>query len=256
MLRFLADQEYQINQQASNGHRAVNDAARLRNIEALAYLVNRSAALSWPPLDRYAWCSALQSVIAYRRQQVKQDGDPRFEAVLKWLIANNCSFDTCKSWQPLHSIVQQGLYEDIPLLVKLGANVNETGFVIVGSRTCTPLLAYNGPYGDDRGVKTVKTLLELGADPRAKGPNGVSPADYYKSLLEKYSDREEHRNELTEVIRLIEPGFSAVRKTPSIRSNSKDEKNPSKATSPANSVGKIVIVGVVIMIVLFIFGAT
>lgn len=211
VFRLLVENKFQLNDQDRGGYRCIIAAARLRNIEALAFMVNHGAQLTWPQTGPENWCSAIQGLSATGRHPNDRSpcDDPRFEATLRWLIRNGCSLNGL-SFGFLHAAINLGHHEMVPLLVKLGANVNEVGHILIGNRRGTPLHAYNGPYGCENGYLAVKALLEAGADPSIRNDNGLDAMSFLASLIERTRDRPGGVDEIVRVARLIDPGFQTA----------------------------------------------
>lgn len=208
VFRLLVENKFQLNDEDRRGYRCIIRAASLQNIDALAFMVNHGAKLTWPQSGPENWCSAIQGLSARGRgpNGPSPCEDPKFEATLRWLIRNGCSLNGL-SFGLLHAAVDTGHHELVRLLVKLGANVNEVGHILVGNRRGTPLHAYNGPYGSENGYLAVEALLEAGADPYIKNDKGLDASSYLASLIERTRGSPDGVEEIVRVVRLIDPSF-------------------------------------------------
>lgn len=162
--------------------------------------------------------------MSFRPRAIANDGDPLFEELLNWLLSHGCSLKGLPRGV-LHDEVVSGRSEDIPLLIQHGAEINELAFPIFGPQVRgTPLHAYNGPYGDDRGLKCIRLLLDLGADPSLQNDEGYNVKNWY---LRKYKGSDnENKSEILTAAKLIDPTITHTTSGEKITNNiNKSENN-------------------------------
>jgi ankyrin repeat protein len=103
-----------------------------------------------------------------------------------------------EGFTPLMIASGSGLTENVRLLLEHGAKINQLGKKHSGNALSLSVLMYkySRPENKDEFKKTIKLLLEAGADPTLEDDEGKTAFDYakdeeIKQLLQKYADNRE-----------------------------------------------------------------